>query len=163
SRLANPAAVVDAEGTLVYFNEAAEPILGLTYAEAGGLRAGGWATQMRPRDPNGDRIPPEELPLGVRFPEGPPSPPPPTIPGGRAVTGGGEDEGGRRRGSRDRVDGDPPVPARRPDPGCGRPVLGAIPPGRRLTTMRATIWGSRGTLASPGPDTVRYGGQTSCV
>lgn len=29
--------------------------------------------------------------------------------------------------------------------------------------MRATVWGCRGTLASPGPDTVRYGGQTSCV
>ena len=29
--------------------------------------------------------------------------------------------------------------------------------------MRATIWGSRGTIASPGADTVGYGGQTSCV
>lgn len=29
--------------------------------------------------------------------------------------------------------------------------------------MRATIWGSRGTLASPGPETIRYGGQTSCL
>ena len=29
--------------------------------------------------------------------------------------------------------------------------------------MRATIWGCRGTLASPGPETVRYGGQTSCI
>ena len=29
--------------------------------------------------------------------------------------------------------------------------------------MRATVWGSRGTIASPGPETVRYGGQTSCI
>lgn len=29
--------------------------------------------------------------------------------------------------------------------------------------MKATIWGCRGTLASPGPETVRFGGQTSCV
>jgi phosphoribosyl 1,2-cyclic phosphodiesterase len=29
--------------------------------------------------------------------------------------------------------------------------------------MRATVWGSRGTIASPGPETVVYGGQTSCV
>jgi phosphoribosyl 1,2-cyclic phosphodiesterase len=29
--------------------------------------------------------------------------------------------------------------------------------------MRATIWGCRGTLAYPGPETVRYGGQTSCI
>src|SRR3954454_22285464 len=29
--------------------------------------------------------------------------------------------------------------------------------------MRARVWGSRGSLAAPGPDTVRYGGNTSCV
>jgi phosphoribosyl 1,2-cyclic phosphodiesterase len=29
--------------------------------------------------------------------------------------------------------------------------------------VRATIWGCRGSLATPGPETVRYGGNTSCV
>ncbi|MDQ4006231.1 MAG: MBL fold metallo-hydrolase [Actinomycetota bacterium] len=29
--------------------------------------------------------------------------------------------------------------------------------------MRARVWGSRGSLAAPGPETVRYGGNTSCV
>ena len=29
--------------------------------------------------------------------------------------------------------------------------------------MRARIWGARGSLASPGADTVRYGGNTSCI
>lgn len=29
--------------------------------------------------------------------------------------------------------------------------------------MRITLWGTRGSLASAGPDTVRYGGNTSCV
>ena len=29
--------------------------------------------------------------------------------------------------------------------------------------MRARIWGCRGSLASPGPETIRYGGNTSCV
>lgn len=29
--------------------------------------------------------------------------------------------------------------------------------------MRITLWGTRGSLAAPGPDTVRYGGNTSCV
>lgn len=29
--------------------------------------------------------------------------------------------------------------------------------------MHAGIWGCRGSLASPGPETVRYGGNTSCV
>ncbi|HEX9122609.1 MAG TPA: MBL fold metallo-hydrolase [Actinomycetota bacterium] len=29
--------------------------------------------------------------------------------------------------------------------------------------MRLRIWGCRGSLATPGPDTVRYGGNTSCI
>jgi len=29
--------------------------------------------------------------------------------------------------------------------------------------MKINLWGTRGSLASPGPDTVRYGGNTSCV
>ena len=29
--------------------------------------------------------------------------------------------------------------------------------------MQVTLWGTRGSLAAPGPETVRYGGNTSCV
>jgi phosphoribosyl 1,2-cyclic phosphodiesterase len=29
--------------------------------------------------------------------------------------------------------------------------------------MRVRFWGTRGSIAAPGPDTVRYGGNTSCV
>jgi phosphoribosyl 1,2-cyclic phosphodiesterase len=29
--------------------------------------------------------------------------------------------------------------------------------------MNVTLWGTRGSLAAPGPDTARYGGNTSCV
>ena len=29
--------------------------------------------------------------------------------------------------------------------------------------MKVKLWGTRGSLASPGPNTVRYGGNTSCV
>jgi ribonuclease BN (tRNA processing enzyme) len=29
--------------------------------------------------------------------------------------------------------------------------------------MLVTFWGTRGTIAVPGPDTIRYGGDTSCV
>jgi PAS domain-containing protein len=73
SRLATPAFVVDADGTLAYFNEAAEPVLGRTYAEAGELRAGEWATEWDPRDLEGKVVPLEELPLGVAFREGRPA------------------------------------------------------------------------------------------
>ena len=29
--------------------------------------------------------------------------------------------------------------------------------------MKIRIWGSRGSIASPGPETIRYGGNTSCI
>src|SRR5688572_28984722 len=29
--------------------------------------------------------------------------------------------------------------------------------------MKVTLWGTRGSLASPGEDTARYGGNTACV
>ena len=29
--------------------------------------------------------------------------------------------------------------------------------------MRARFWGTRGSIATPGPSTVRFGGNTSCV
>lgn len=29
--------------------------------------------------------------------------------------------------------------------------------------MKLTIWGSRGSIASPGPETARYGGNTACI
>src|SRR5436190_13359723 len=29
--------------------------------------------------------------------------------------------------------------------------------------MKVTLWGTRGSLATPGPETMRYGGNTSCV
>jgi len=29
--------------------------------------------------------------------------------------------------------------------------------------VRVTLWGTRGSLAAPGPETIRYGGNTSCV
>lgn len=85
SRLATPAFVVDPEGTLVYFNEAAESVLGRTYAEAGELRAGEWATEWDPRDMEGNPVPLEDLPLGVAFREGRPAHRPLRITGGDGV------------------------------------------------------------------------------
>ena len=29
--------------------------------------------------------------------------------------------------------------------------------------MRVTLWGTRGSIASAGPDTIQYGGNTACV
>jgi PAS domain-containing protein len=86
SRLATPAFVVDAAGTLAYFNEAAEPVLGATYAESGELPAGGWASEWDPRDLDGTPVPLEELPLGIAFREGRPAHRPLRIRGVDGVT-----------------------------------------------------------------------------
>lgn len=70
SSIATPMFLVDPEGTLVYYNEAAEQILGQTYAEAGPMAADEWGTVFSPEDPDtGDKLDPQSLPLTVAFSE----------------------------------------------------------------------------------------------
>ena len=65
SRLATPVIVVDAEGRLVYFNEAAEPVLGTTYATSGFTTAEEIARTFKPQDDDGNPIPLADLPLTI--------------------------------------------------------------------------------------------------
>jgi hypothetical protein len=66
SSIATPMFLVDREGTLVYFNEPAEPILGQTYAEAGEMARDEWSTAFAAEDPDtGDKLDPQTLPLMV--------------------------------------------------------------------------------------------------
>jgi len=69
SQLSTPMFIVDTEGTLIYFNEPAEVILGKTWAEAGELSAEEWATMFRPRTLEDEPIPQDQLPLVVAFTE----------------------------------------------------------------------------------------------
>jgi PAS domain-containing protein len=65
SRLATPVFVVDHEGSLLYFNEAAEAVLGVSYAQAGEMRGEEWAKLFAPTSEHGRPLPLEELPLGI--------------------------------------------------------------------------------------------------
>ena len=65
SRLATAVFLVDAEGTLVYFNEAAEQLLGRAFVEGRGMTADEWSTVFSPIDEEGKPMPLEELPLGI--------------------------------------------------------------------------------------------------
>ena len=65
SRLATAVFLVDPEGNAVYFNEAAERLLGRPFVEGHGMPAGIWSTQFAPEDARGEPIPLEELPLGI--------------------------------------------------------------------------------------------------
>jgi PAS domain-containing protein len=69
SNLATPLFVVDPEGTLVFYNEPAEAVLGRRFAESGELSADEWSKIFTPSDLDGSPLPLEELPLGVALAE----------------------------------------------------------------------------------------------
>ncbi len=60
--LSTPAYLVDDDGVLVYYNEAAERLLGRPFAEIGELRERIWE-EIGPFDRDGERVPIEQLPL----------------------------------------------------------------------------------------------------
>lgn len=63
--LAMPVFIVNSEGDLIFYNEPAEEILGLDYAETGTMPASEWSTVFQPVEQDGRSIPPEELPLMI--------------------------------------------------------------------------------------------------
>jgi PAS domain-containing protein len=62
-KLATPVFVVDHEGTLVYFNDACEQVLGMTFAEAGFMRMNEWAGAFSAADFQDRPLSQGELPL----------------------------------------------------------------------------------------------------
>jgi PAS domain-containing protein len=55
--------VVDAEGTLEFYNEPAGVLLGLRFEETGPMSLDAWASRFTPTDERGVALAPEELPL----------------------------------------------------------------------------------------------------
>jgi PAS domain-containing protein len=104
SRLTTASFLVDREGTLLYFNEAAEELLGISFEEAGPMEPGTWGTRFRPREPGGRELPVDELPLAIAVQSGLPGFARMRITGADGsdrdievtalpITGGGEQEG----------------------------------------------------------------------
>ncbi len=70
SSIATPLFLVDPEGTLVYYNEPAEAILGQSYAESGALKQDQWGTAFQPEDPEtGQSLEVKDLPLAKALAE----------------------------------------------------------------------------------------------
>ena len=65
SQIATATFISDAEGNLVFYNEAAETVLGRTFAEAGTMPAEGWASEFLLEDIDGTPMPLERMPAGV--------------------------------------------------------------------------------------------------
>jgi PAS domain-containing protein len=63
SSLSTAAFLVDVEGNVLFFNEAAGAMLGRRYEETGKMLAGEWTATFGPFDDNGEPIPFSELPL----------------------------------------------------------------------------------------------------
>jgi PAS domain-containing protein len=67
--LATPVFLVGPDGTLLYYNEPAEAILGLRYEENGEMSLTEWGTMFQPTDSSGGRMAPGQLPIAVAVQE----------------------------------------------------------------------------------------------
>lgn len=72
ANLSSPAFLVDVEGTLVFFNDAAGDLLGLHYEEAGPMRLQEWGTRFVAFAGDGRALEIDELPLAVALRDGRP-------------------------------------------------------------------------------------------
>ena len=67
SQLAMPMFVADGDGTLIFYNEAAEQILGRSFAEVGELTARELVQTFDIEDHEGEFLGPEDRALGIAF------------------------------------------------------------------------------------------------
>jgi PAS domain-containing protein len=69
SNLATPTLLADADGMLVFYNEAAEEIVGRPFAEAGEMPVDDWTGSFEPRTAQADPLPPERRPVRIALDE----------------------------------------------------------------------------------------------
>lgn len=73
SYLSMPIFVVDPDGTLLFYNEPAEALLGRQFDEAGEMPMSEWSTIFSPSDETGRPLRPDELPLVSALQNGQPA------------------------------------------------------------------------------------------
>ena len=61
--LSVPIFITDINGTLLFYNEPAEEILGKRYEDRGEMKVEEWSTMFKPFDDKGKPLKPEDLPL----------------------------------------------------------------------------------------------------
>jgi PAS domain-containing protein len=69
SNLATPTLIADADGTLVFYNEAAEEVVGHSFAESGEIPLNEWTSSFSPRDAQGRPLAPERRPARIALDE----------------------------------------------------------------------------------------------
>jgi PAS domain S-box-containing protein len=65
SHVATAVFLLDAEGTVIYYNEAAERLIGQPFVEGAGMKMEDWMVRRRPLDEDGNEIAVESLPIGI--------------------------------------------------------------------------------------------------
>jgi PAS domain-containing protein len=73
SSLSTPAFLVDEDGVLVFYNEAAGELLGRRFEEVGTMGPDLWGSAFGPFDASGNRIPFDDLPLTIALRQGRPA------------------------------------------------------------------------------------------
>jgi PAS domain-containing protein len=63
--LSVPLFLVDPKGSLIFYNEPAEVLLGRRFCETGSMPPEEWATAFVPLDEEGQAVPPDALPLMI--------------------------------------------------------------------------------------------------
>jgi PAS domain-containing protein len=69
SNLATPTLIADADGMLVFYNEAAETVLGVPFSEAGEVPLDDWSAGFSPRTREQEPLPPERRPARIALDE----------------------------------------------------------------------------------------------
>jgi PAS domain-containing protein len=69
SQLSTATFIADAAGNLVFYNEAAEEILGRTFVEAGAMSAEGWTSQFLLEELDGSPMSLDRMPAGIALME----------------------------------------------------------------------------------------------
>jgi PAS domain-containing protein len=69
SNLSTPALLADARGYLVFYNEAAEDVVGTRFGETGEMPFDEWSADFEPRTTTSDPLPPERRPPRIAFDE----------------------------------------------------------------------------------------------
>jgi PAS domain-containing protein len=65
SNLATPTLIADDQGTLVFYNEAAESVVGRQFAEVGEMPLDEWTESFDPRTPDSAPVSPERRPTRI--------------------------------------------------------------------------------------------------
>jgi PAS domain-containing protein len=69
SNLATPTMIADDQGSVVFYNEAAEAIVGRTFAETGEMPLDDWTGTFAPRSADSEPLPPERRPARIAMDE----------------------------------------------------------------------------------------------